>query len=273
MVYADLHTHTTMSDGTYSPKGLVSLAALRGLKAIAITDHDTISGIEEARAVEDYYGVKVISGVELSCEHMDSEVHLLGYFLESADEELKQILAIQRRRRIARMEQMIDKMRNAGFSIQLEDVFRRAKGGVIGRPHLASELLAKGYIDNLKTAYQKYIAPGRPFYVPPMRLELSRAVSMLHNSGAVAILAHPVFLPSQVFRNIIENIHIDGIEVYYPEHSASFQEMLLSICMEKGLSITGGSDFHGERKAFDSFGKIGMSEKLFEDMIERYAGV
>ncbi len=272
-MYADLHTHTTRSDGTYSPKGLVSLAALKGLKAIAITDHDTTSAIEEAMAVADYYNVKIIPGVELSCEHSGSEVHLLGYFLDEENERLKEVLAIQRRRRIMRMEKMVGKLRESGFSIRLDDVFRRAEGGVVGRPHLASELLAKGYISDLRLAYKKYIAPGRPFYVPPMRLDLNEAVSLLHDCGAIAVLAHPVFLPSDVLSNIISNVCIDGIEVYYPDHSLAFRERLLEAASQKGFIVTGGSDFHGERKASNWFGKVGMTEDLFLKLMDRYAGV
>ena len=268
MIYADLHTHTTCSDGTFSPEGLVSLARLRGLKVIAITDHDTIDGIGPAITAGEYYDIDVLPGVELSCEYNGCEVHLLGYFIDVKNPDLLSILSRQRLRRERRMEEMVYKLSQAGIKISFSSVLRLAEGGVVGRPHLAKLLVGKGYASDLKQVYRDFIGYHSPYYVATERLPLGEAIDVIVSSGGLPVLAHPVFISTKAFAEIIKDFSFWGIEVYYPEHSPRFISQLEAIAREKSLTCTGGSDFHGAAKKEDYLGRVGLTEQQAKVILE-----
>ncbi len=270
VVFADLHTHSYFSDGTMSPSGLISLAKLRGISVIALTDHDTTDGVKEAQEAGGYYGVEVIPGVELSCEYDGIEVHVLGYFIDVNSEDLQWILTRQKDRRRDRMEQMIERLTKIGIRVSLDEVLDLAGGGVVGRPHLAQLLVRKGYVKDLPTAYKIYIGHDRPYYVPTLRMDVSEAVEVIRYSGGLPVLAHPVFIPSQLLPDLLSRFPFWGVEVFYPEHSPRYIERLNLMVREMGLVATGGSDFHGSAKKEDYLGRVGLSKEAYESLIGIY---
>ncbi len=270
MIFCDMHTHTSCSDGTYAPDALVSLARLRGLSMIAVTDHDTVDGIERAQEVAPYYGVEVVPGVELSCEYMDSEVHLLGYFIDIENGDLLGVLARQRMRRRDRMDEMVARLRKAGLQISLDMVLDYAKGGVVGRPHLAMALIDKGYARDIREVYSRFIGYDCPYYVPTKRLALEEAVEVIIAAGGLPVLAHPIFVASRLLPRILDSFPLWGIEVYYPEHNPRFVLELEALAQERGLACTGGSDFHGSAKKEDFLGRVGLTEDQAKALFDCY---
>ncbi len=270
IVFADLHTHSYFSDGTLSPAGLVSLAKLRGIEVLALTDHDTTDGIKEAQEAGSYYGVQIVPGVELSCEYDGIEVHVLGYFVDVDSEDLQQVLSRQRSRRKDRMAHMLEKLAKAGLKISLDEVLDLAQFGVVGRPHLAQVLLRRGYVRDLRSAYDLYIGHNRPYYVPTLRMDVSEAVDLIRRSGGLPVLAHPIFIPSRILPDLLSQFLFWGIEVMYPEHPSRFVEQLRDIAESKGLAITGGSDFHGAAKKEDYLGRVGLSKEEYEALMGIY---
>ncbi len=270
MIFCDMHTHTSCSDGTYAPDALVSLAKLRGLSMIAITDHDTVDGIERAREVAPYYALDVVSGVELSCEYMGSEVHLLGYFIDVGNSDLLSVLAKQRMRRRNRMDEMVARLRDAGLSISLDMVLENARGGVVGRPHLARVLIDRGYARDIREVYSRFIGYDCPYYVPTRRLNLGEAVEVIIAAGGLPVLAHPIFVASRLLPRIVDDFPLWGIEVYYPEHNPRFVLELESLAREKGLACTGGSDFHGSAKKEDFLGRVGLTKEQAKAVFDCY---
>ncbi len=264
LVFADLHMHSLFSDGTHSPEGLVSLAKLRGLSAVALTDHDTVAGLERAERACEYYGLSFVPGVEFSCEYDGVEVHILGYFVDAESSDLGQVLSRQQMRRQRRMQEMVSRLNRDGFSVSCEEVFAKAHHGVVGRPHLAAVLLEKGYVPSLERAYKDLIGYHCPYYVPTLRMDVSEAIEVITASGGLPVLAHPIFVPSRLVGRILDSFAFWGVEVFYPEHGERFVEELLVLCKEKGLFPTGGSDFHGSAKKQDFLGKVGMPQDLFE---------
>ncbi len=257
MIISDLHLHTYFSDGTLSPKAVVSLAKLRGLEVISITDHDTIDGVSEAIEAGKYYGVDVVSGVELSCEWQGLEVHILGYGIDIRNSELLSVLETRKTYRRKRLLEMLERLKDFGINISEEEVLSMAKGSA-GRPHLAMVMLKKGIISSLREAYEKFIGKEAACYIPPKRMNVAEAVDLIRKASGVAVIAHPVFIPRQLLIDIIQKVPIWGLEVYYPEHSQRLVFEFMSICNEWGLIPTGGSDFHGEAKEQDYLGKVGL---------------
>ncbi len=270
LVFADLHTHSHFSDGTLSPSGVISLAKLRGISVLALTDHDTTEGIEEAVRAGEYYGVQVIPGVELSCEYDGIEVHILGYFIDLTNAELQRALDRQRGRRRDRMDQMLQRLSEAGIRISLDEVLGLARFGVVGRPHLAQVLVRKGYVRDLRSAYDLYIGHNRPYYVPTLRMDVYEAIDLIRSAGGLPVLAHPVFIPSRILPELLSRFAFWGMEVIYPEHPPRFVEQLRALAREKGLAITGGSDFHGSAKKEDYLGRVGLSQEEYEVLLGVY---
>ncbi len=268
-IIADLHTHSNFSDGTFSPEGLVSLAKLRGLSVIAVTDHDTTDGIDLAIKAGKYYGVEVIAGVELSCEYNGVEIHVLGYFIDTTSSELQSLLNQQKLYRRERMGEIISRLNKDGIKLSLENVTSYAKGGVVGRPHLASVLIKQGYAKNLQDVYKRFIGKHCPYYVPTRRLKISEAIEIIRSSSGLPVLAHPIFVPEELLIELLENFAFWGIETYYPEHSVRFISYLESLAQQFSLVKTGGSDFHGSAKKEDFLGKIGLKQAQLKPLLER----
>ncbi|NQX43838.1 PHP domain-containing protein [Paenibacillus tritici] len=259
----DLHTHTQASDGMQPPAENVRLGFEKGLAAIAITDHDTLSGVAEALEAGRQYGITVVPGVEISTRAGGKEIHVLGYYIDTEQELLLSRLEEQRNTRLGRNEAILKKLRGLGIAITLEQVVsglgRELKPDEsIGRPHIADELVRLGAAVDMRDAFDKYLAEGAAAYVSPPRITPEVACRWIREAGGAAVLAHPgIYGDDELVRSIVEQCDLDGIEVYHSDHGPAEHARYLSLAEEFGLLVTGGSDFHGARQGVVFHGEIG----------------
>jgi predicted metal-dependent phosphoesterase TrpH len=247
----DLHIHTTASDGTLTPSQVVQLAKKRRLKAIAITDHDTVDGVKEAVEEGQKLSLEVIPGVEISANARAGNVHLLGYFVETERGTLKEKLARLKQARSERNPRIVDKLNNLGISITYQEVVAASGGGQVGRPHFAQVLVDKGYVHSLNEAFDRYLAQGAPAYVDKYRFDVEAAIETVLKAGGIPVLAHPFTLNCRLedLETLIAELvqaGLKGIEVFYPDHTLEQTAQYQRLAKSFGLVITGGSDFHGQ---------------------------
>lgn len=248
----DLHLHTNCSDGSYTPSQVVDIAVESGLDGIAITDHDSIEGIESAinrsKLYDNFY---VVPGIEFSCIYLDEEVHLLGYFFNYNSPNLISFTRNLRKARVTRGKKIIKKLNNIGIDISLEDVMKYANENYIGRPHIGKALVDKNYVDTIDEAFVKYLDRGKPGYAARYRLQINEVIKLIHDEKGLVSLAHPGLINNkEIIRYCIES-GIDGIEVIHPKHSNEDVFQLKSIAKKFDLIKTGGSDWHGKMKDGD----------------------
>ncbi|MBP3888653.1 MAG: PHP domain-containing protein [Cellulosilyticum sp.] len=254
MKLIDLHVHSTASDGTLTPSELAVYAHTKGLSAIALTDHDTISGIEECMQKGHEIGLTVIPGIEFSADHYGKEVHILGYYINPKDETLSAQLEDLIVARSKRNEMVLQKLSEVGCPLELEDLISAAgKDAVITRAHIAKALLNKGYIKERSEAFSKYIGEGKPCFVPKARFTTNQCIKLIHQAGGVAVLAHPMlygYNRSEITQLIkgMKAAGLDGVECLYSTHTKEDTHHLLQVCSHLNLLPTGGSDFHGTNK-------------------------
>ncbi|MBA2937942.1 PHP domain-containing protein [Paenibacillus sp. CGMCC 1.16610] len=249
---ADLHTHTTASDGTQRPAANVQMAHDAGLAAIAITDHDTVSGVAEALAEGAKLGIEVVPGVEISTVAGGQDIHVLGYYIQIDDSQFLERLASLRDTRNARNDMIIERLQQLGIEITMDDVLKevaniKRKGDTVGRPHIAAVLLNKGYVSSISEAFDKYLATGAAAYANPPRIKPETAIQWIHEAGGKAVLAHPGIYHDDALVEAITQQGLDGIEVYHSDHTPEDEARYLELAQRAGLLITAGSDFHGER--------------------------
>lgn len=240
----DLHLHSTASDGTLAPDGVVRSALAAGLHAIALTDHDTVAGVFEARQAASTSSLQVVAGVELSAYQGDDETHLLGLHLADVTG-MHEALAAFRDARRSRAQQMVERLNAIGVRITFEDVLEVAKDGAIGRPHVAKALIEHGWARDLRDAFDRYLAFGRPAYLEKLRLSLRDAIAMVHACGGIAILAHPGPEGGATRLAALKEQGLDGVEVLHPGHSPEDRRRLLETARALDLVPSGGSDSHG----------------------------
>lgn len=242
----DLHTHSTASDGMLAPARLVELAVERGLRVLALTDHDTVAGVAEASAAAEAASLRFIPGVELSTHVEAGEVHMLGYFIDPANPTLLDALARFREAREGRAEAMVARLSAAGAPIRLERVLELAAGGSIGRPHVARALVEAGHAASVGDAFDRWLVRGRPGYVERFKLTPVDAVRLIREVGGVPVLAHPHSaddLPG-LLPELLE-AGLAGIECYYGDYDDYRREEYLRLARRHDLVPTGGTDFHG----------------------------
>ena len=252
--FVDLHMHSTASDGSRSPSDVVRAAKQASLAAIALTDHDTVDGLEEARRVGDELGIRVVNGVELSAVEGDAETHLLGLHLRDTDV-LARGLAELREMRGRRAAHIVEKLQGLGVQVTMDDVMLQAGVGAIGRPHVARALVADGWATDVRDAFDRYLGAGRPAYVAKDQLGMSDAIAMVHAAGGLAVLAHPAGAGTRERLEKLAALGMDGVEVKHPSHSPSDTARLRTLSEQLGLIASGGSDWHG---AGDGPRTIGM---------------
>ena len=250
--YIDLHTHSTASDGSMSPAELVRHAFEKGLRAVALTDHDTVSGVAQAAEEGKRLGMEVIPGVEISVS-FDPEMHLLGYFFHGKLDSLLKTLEELREKREQRNPRIINKLKELGFDITMSEVNSLAAGGIVGRPHIARAMINKGYVASIEEAFDKYLATGRPAYFKKDKLTPEEGISEIARAGGVPVLAHPIYLgkSTEQLDRLLEQLvgmGLKGIEAYYAENTEAQTAELLQLAHKHKLLITGGSDFHGSFK-------------------------
>lgn len=261
----DLHVHTTASDGTCSPGEVIQLAQKEGLAAIAITDHDTLSGAKEGVEIGERVGFEVIPGVELSTDLNGTDVHVLGYLIRDF-EVIEGVLDQMQRLRMSRAERMVEKLRRLGVGIDMEDVLREAKGDSVGRPHIAAAMVKRGAVGSVREAFELYIGDGKPAYIPKPKLTPSQAVELILESGGVPVLAHPGLTNMDKLIPKLAEGGLRGIEVHYPEHTEGQRRLYLSIARRYKLIPTGGSDFHGEVKPELRLGCVSVGYEVVKQL-------
>ena len=251
----DLHVHSTASDGTESPADLIAGAARAGLGAMALTDHDTLEGLDTAAATADIFGIRLIPGVELSCEWEGGAMHLVVLFLESGQGPLQDRLAELRAGRDGRNALIVDRLVGLGIDITLDEVMEEAGAGTVGRPHVAAVMIRKNVVPDIQTAFDRYLAAGRPAYVGRKRLTPAEAISLGRASGGVPVLAHPHTLSGNLDRELLlpnlrrlAEMGLIGVEVEYSTYLPDDRRRLRRMATGAGLLPSGGSDYHGAYK-------------------------
>lgn len=245
----DLHSHTTCSDGQLSPEALVELAEAKGLAALAITDHDTMEAL--ARAAVARTSVELVPGIEISTTHDGADLHMLGYFVDPDLPELRQRLERFRADRIERARRIVARLIELGAPIEEERVRRRAAGGIVGRPHVAAELIEAGHALDAEDAFRRFLALGAPAYVPRPVFHPVDAIQLIHAAGGVSVLAHA---GTSVADRVIESLAeggLAGLEIWHPQHGATAVRRLRALAHRLELIETGGSDYHGSGRSVD----------------------
>jgi len=261
---ADLHLHTRFSDGTDTPERVVELAHAAGLSAMAITDHDNTDAIALARPVAARYGIELIHGIEMSSSAYGLEVHMLGFFLNLETPILQQHLKEQQARRVNRVREMVDRLQRVGVKIDAEEVFDIAGEGTVGRPHVARVLLQHGYVSALSEAFEKYLGPKNPGFVPGSPLAPSRVIDVIRAAGGVPVLAHPVYLKRDALIEELITDGLAGLEVYHSGHTPEIVRHYEQIANRLKLLKTGGSDSHGDSKEGLPVGTVKVPYALVE---------
>ncbi len=257
--FADLHTHTTFSDGGNSPCALVRLAKSKGISALGITDHDSVNGINQAIECGKEYGIDIIPGVELSTDVNDKEIHLLGYFIDHEDKDLQSYLQFFREERAFRAKRIVKKLNDMNVEIEFEEILQEARNSAIGRPHIANVLISKGVVDSYQAAFQKYLGDYAPAFERKIHVSLQSAIKLINDAKGLAFLAHPGKMPEDLLQTVLAS-KIDGIEVVHPSHNDSRTKFYRGIVNQYCLLASGGSDFHGGIKNDeDNFGKYVIS--------------
>ena len=259
----DLHTHSTFSDGRYTPSQLVEEASAKGVGVLAITDHDSWNGIAEAKKRADSLNVRIIPGVELGTQWEDDSVHVLGYHVQMDYQPLLERMHQLRHARETRLQKMLDKLEALGYHITVEAC--DPKNRAVGRPHVAKALVAKGYFSTVQEVFDALLHQGGPAYVPQPKLSPEEAVSLLHQAGGIAVLAHPCELGDPTLaERLLGRCPFDGIEVYHPSADVKAQKQLRMLALEKRLLVGGGSDFHGIPDRFPA--TLGIWQVYYEDV-------
>ena len=274
----DLHTHSRVSDGSDTPAGVVDLAAAHGCSAVALTDHDRLDGVPEAVARGGALGVRVIPGCELSCQWDPGTMHLLVYFVEPGDGPLAEELVRLQDARDRRNDRMVQRLAELGLPVTMDAVRAEAGGPGIGRPHVAAVLVANGAAESIQDAFDRWLAKGRPGYVPKDRLRVEDAARLARRSGGVTSLAHPLSLgvePAALERVVAElaAAGVTGLEATYGRYSPEERAGLAALARRHGMVATGGSDHHGAYKPDLTVGlgtgDLDVADSVLDELADR----
>ena len=262
-LYADLHLHSTFSDGSLTPEELVKECYKKDIYAISLTDHDNIGGVEIARKSAQIYKIEFIPGVELSTQsefNETEEIHILGYYINENDPMFNEKLLFFQKAREERAKKIRERLATLGININERTIKEISQKGSIGRMHFARILVEKEIVSSIKEAFEKYLSYGKPAFIPRLKLSTKDAIKLILSNGGIPVVAHPVFGAND--KNIISRLRdygLKGIEVFYPEHNQSHIAKYINWAEEFNLCITGGSDFHGTTK--------GRETKLGENIL------
>lgn len=246
----DLHTHSSESDGTLTPEELVAYAREIGLLALALTDHDTVSGLDRAEKAARKVGIRFIPGIEIEVAYQGGEFHLLGLGISGWRGRFQETLKSLQEERTLRNRAILSRMKESGVAVEYSEVEDLAGGDIVGRPHFARLLVAKGIVKNIEDAFSRYLRPGMPYYVAKRALALEEATGLIHMAGGTAVIAHPLslylgwkVLPERI--KAFQDAGVDGLEAYHSNATLKECRRLEGIAAELGLLVTAGSDFHG----------------------------
>jgi predicted metal-dependent phosphoesterase TrpH len=266
MKFADLHVHTSCSDGTYTPAQLVREGVARGISALAIVDHDTIEAITEASIRAQGTDLEIIPGIELTAQHEDQEIHILGYFLDYRNKKLLEKLELMQFNRIQRVYKIIENLKELGLRLNPQTVFDISGKAAVGRMHIARALVKDSLVGSTAEAFRRYIGDKSPAYVLGFSLSVSEAIKLIQAAGGVAVLAHPYILHNDALIAEFVGYGLEGIEVHYPEHSQAMVNFYLDLAKKLNLLVTGGTDFHGSAKPEIKLGMIRIPLELVEKL-------
>jgi len=270
LIKADLHLHTSFSDGKYTPSELFELASKKKIGIISVTDHDNFEGSLEMSKYDGKNGMRVIPGIELSAEFYGREVHILGYRIDFDSIALKKHLKLIKNLRISRFDKIMKKLSGLGVNLNSAELLEKfAVSCSIGRPHIAKELVSQGFVKNYKAAFTRYIGDNKPAYVEKDNLNYKTIIELIKISGGTAYVAHP----STYFRESalleLKKAGIDGIEAVHPSHTENMTNKYLGLAEKHGFFICGGSDFHGYNEDDnDNFGKFYVEEKAILNLLK-----
>ena len=257
---ADLHVHSTASDGTLSPSELVSLALQRNVDVLAIADHDSVEGLAEAiKAARDTQLV-LVPAVELSASHPTADVHILGYHIDHEDPGLLAHLAALREARLARAYAMLERLAAVGIDVDIDEVLTLAEGGAVGRSHVARALVAGGHADHVADAFDRLIGRGKPHYVSKNAQLPAEVIAVIRRAGGVAVVAHPGVSGLDTIVPELIAAGLGGIEAYHADHTPAQREHYANLAREAQLFVTGGSDFHGHDAPNPPLGSVDLPD-------------
>ena len=274
----DLHTHSFYSDGTASPAELVQMALDSGLRSIALTDHDTVEGIDEFLASGNNQELELFSGLEISSTHREFSLHILGYGIDHKNKDLVKWLIPLQEGRIKRNKEIISKLQKMGHNIQLDELDSISHCGQTGRPHIARLLKIKGIVQSNKDAFSLYLRKGGPAFADRFAYSATESINIIHKAGGIAVLAHPGILEKHtkalplLITELVER-GLDGIEAYYPSHAPTMEKKIRSFARKYQLVLTGGSDYHGNNRTFSTMAGNGKAfcppDTILEPIRER----
>ena len=269
--FADLHLHSTYSDGVYSPHELASMAKAAGITALALTDHDTLKGLPEMKEAAKETGIDFIPGVEFSARWENRQVHIIGYGIDEHNALLLERLADVRNARRSRLEKIIKRLHEMGMPVEVPvpEEGQRA----VGRPHIARALVSQGYVKTVQEAFDLYIGEGKPAYQPQTKMTPPEAVMLIHQAGGLAVQAHPEEIGDRALAlKLLEALAYDGIEVYHPSaKDKTTEDFWLQIARGRKLLVTGGSDFHGNPGRFpETLPEWQVEHEKVEDFLRRF---
>jgi predicted metal-dependent phosphoesterase TrpH len=273
MKFADLHLHTNFSDGTFSPEELAGHGQRLGFAAMALTDHDSVEGCARMAAVCGAAGIEFITGTELTAEHNDTELHLLGYFVDAQNEKFLGDIARFQAVRQDRIREMVARLNALNVPLEVESVFALANCKSPGRPHVARALVKAGLSKSLDEAFERFLKKNRPAWVPKARMSALEGVELIHRAGGLAVMAHPGLNRTDDVIPVLVDAGLDGIECFHTKHSTTMSAHYLEIADHFHLLVTGGSDCHGFSKGKPLIGTVKLPyehvEKLKAKKAER----
>ena len=268
--YIDLHIHSTCSDGLLSPAQIIQIAGERGLKAISITDHDTVAATVTASQLGQEAGIEVVPGIEIGVAYADCEVHLLGYYIDAQSEGLKEYAGLLMASREERARAIVKALQKQGMDIPYELVKQKADGAPIGRPHIAHVLVEEGYVFSSYEAFQKYLGENKAGDIPKLNIGLERAVQLVKEAKGLAFLAHPATIECcQDVLDLLIEYGLDGIETIHPKQAGTQQSYYREMARQYHLLESGGSDCHGGRDGNIAIGTLDVPISFLHEMKKR----
>jgi 3',5'-nucleoside bisphosphate phosphatase len=272
----DLHTHSSISDGTDAPGELVRKALAVGLDVVSLTDHDTFDGFDEAAAEGERIGLRVLRGMELSCSRRGSSVHVLAYGADPASPELAAEMARVRDGRLGRLAGVLRKLAELDVPVSEAEVMAQVGNSPsVGRPHIADALIAAGHVRDRQEAFDRFLADGGPAHVHRYTIEVDRGIDLVHKAGGLAVIAHPwgrgreQLLPASVLEGLVHDQRLDGLEVDHQDHDSDTRQRLRVLAESLGLLATGSSDYHGTGKLDHDLGCNTTDPEVFTEMLRR----